>query len=223
MRVRERLGVTVRRQRQATRAMQVSLFGFFFVGLYELSVGVVVNAGLGILITNLPAILERDYDIPMDAGLTLWITAAVFLHAFGTVGLPHTEAFYGNVGWWDHLTHVVSSSIVAAAGYATARAFDEHHDDLSFPPLFMFALLLCITLAFGVLWELIEFAVGWIATLAGSPGSTLVIYGVQDTMLDLVYDAVGGLLVATWGTVYLTDVADAVRSRLAERARTRLS
>jgi len=217
MRVRERLGITKRRQEQASRIMQLSLFGFLFVGLYEMNVGIVVNAALGILITQLPAILERDYDIPMDAGLTLWISAAVFLHALGTVGLPHTEAFYGNVGWWDHMTHVVSSSIVAAAGYATARAFDEHHHDLHFPPSFMFAFLLCITLAFGVFWEVIEFAVSELATLVGSAESALTIYGVKDTMLDLVYDTIGGILVAVWGTVYLTDVSEAVRIRLSNR------
>jgi hypothetical protein len=217
MRVRERLGVTARRQRQVSRAMQLSLVGFLFVGIYELNVGVVVNAGIGLLITQLPAIIERDYDIPMDAGLTLWITGAVFLHAFGTVGLPHTEAFYGTVGWWDHLTHAVSSSVVAAAGYATVRAFDEHHRDIRFPPLFMFPLLLCITLAFGVFWELIEFGVSGFAAAIGSAEAALTIYGVQDTMLDLVYDAIGGVLVATWGTVYLTDVVAAMRRRLAER------
>lgn len=217
MRLRERLGITEARQRQATRVMQFSLVGFLFVGLYELNVGIVVNAAIGLLITQLPAILERDYGIPMDAGITLWITAAVFLHAFGTVGLPFTQAFYGNVGWWDHLTHAVSSSIVAAAGYATTRAFDEHRRDLRFPPRFMFAFLLCITLAFGVFWELIEFGVNGLAALLGSTESALVIYGVEDTMLDLVYNTIGGVVLAIWGTVYLTDVTTALRNRLADR------
>ena len=219
MRLRDTLHITPARQEQATRLMQVSLVGFLFVGIYELRVGVVVNACLAILVTELPAVLERDHDIPMDAGLTLWITAAVFLHALGTVGLPHTEPFYGNVGWWDHVTHVVSSSLVAGAGYATVRAFDEHHRDLHFPPQFMFALLLSITLAFGVFWEVIEFAISGLAALLGSSESALTIYGVQDTMLDLVYDAIGGLLVAIWGTVYLTDLVDAMQDKLASDPR----
>lgn len=217
MRLRDRLHISQARQEQTARLMQLSLFGFLFVGIYEMRVGVVVNAVLGILITELPAVLERDYDIPMDAGLTLWITAAVFLHALGTVGLPHTDAFYGNVGWWDHMTHAVSSSLVAGAGYATARAFDKHQRDLHFPPAFMFALLLCITLAFGVFWEVIEFAISGVAALIGSGESALTIYGVQDTMLDLVYDTIGGVIVATWGTVYLTDVAEAMQHKLAEK------
>jgi hypothetical protein len=30
--------------------------------------------------------LERDYAIPMDPALVLWLTTAVFLHALGTLG-----------------------------------------------------------------------------------------------------------------------------------------
>jgi hypothetical protein len=214
MRVRDYLGIPERRQQQAARAMQLSLVGFFFVGLYRENPGIVVNSGLGFLITYLPAVLEQDYDIPMDAGLTLWITVAVFLHALGTVGLPGSDgSFYGPGGlaWWDHLTHVLSSSLVAAAGYATVRAIDEHNDDIYLPPKFMFVFLLLFVMAFGVLWELIEFAVAIVGSMAG--GKILTIYGADDTMLDLVFNTIGGVIVAIWGTAYLSDVTRAIRSR----------
>ncbi|MFB6070433.1 MAG: hypothetical protein ABEJ76_05360 [Halanaeroarchaeum sp.] len=217
MRVRDLVGITRQRQRQATRLMQLSLVGFLFVGVYEFNLGVVVNAALALIVTQLPAILERDYDIPMDAGLTLWITAAVFLHALGTVGLPGMATnFYASVGWWDHLTHGLSSSMVAAAGYATARAVDEHVEDLYFPPKFTFAYILSVTLAFGVFWEVIEFAVGGLSQFVGT-NSALTQYGVGDTMLDLVFDAVGAVIVATWGTAHLVDVSEALRARLESR------
>ncbi|WP_232686060.1 hypothetical protein [Halobacterium zhouii] len=215
MRVRERLGVAERRQRQATRAMQLSLVGFLFVGLYRGNVGITVNAGLALLVTYVPAVLERDYGIPMDAGITLWITAAVFLHALGTVGLPGIGGkFYGPDGipWWDHLTHALSSSIVAAAGYAVARALDEHNTEVYLPPKFMFVFLLLFVLAFGVLWEVLEFAVTALAGVLGT-GAVLTIYGVNDTLLDLVFNTVGAVVVAVWGTAYLTDVATAIRAK----------
>jgi len=219
MRLRDRLGISKRRQRQATRAMQLSLVGFVFVGFYETNPGIVVNSALGLLITYVPALLERDYDIPMDAGLTLWITSAVFLHALGTVGLPGSETtFYGPGGipWWDHLTHALSSSLVAAAGYATVRALDEHHDDIVLPPKFVFVFLLSFVMAFGVFWEVIEFAVMHLDAVFG--GSVLTIYGIGDTILDLVFNTIGGVLVAIWGTAYLTDVSSAVRERISNRA-----
>jgi hypothetical protein len=214
MNLRTRLGISRHRQEQLSRFFQLSLVGFLFVGLYEMNLGVVVNAGVALAITGLPAVLERDYNIPMDAGLTLWITTAVFLHAFGTVGLPGMGAsFYQSVGWWDHLTHALSASVVGGAGYATARAFDEHIEDLYLPPTFTFAFILTIVLAFGVGWEVLEFTLDELAGAIGAPPA-LTQYGVGDTMLDLIFDAAGAVVVAVWGTAHLTDVSEAIRQRL---------
>jgi len=214
MRLRDRVGLSEHRQGQLSRAMQLTLVGFVFVGFYRMNPGIIVNSGLGLLITYVPAALERDYDIPMDAGLTLWITAAVFLHALGTVGLPGSSTtFYGpgGISWWDHLTHALSSSLVAAAGYATVRGLDEHHADIDLPPKFIFVFLLLFVMAFGVAWEVIEFVVGYLGSVMG--GNILTIYGIEYTILDLIFNTLGGVLVAVWGTAYLTDVSAAVRDR----------
>ena len=213
MRIREYLHVSPRRQQQLSRAMQVILVGLIFIGLDRGNPGIVVNASVGLGVTYLPAILERDYQIPMDAGLTLWISSAAFLHALGTVGLPGSETnFYAGIWWWDHLTHALSSSVVAAAGYATVRALDEHTDAIYLPPRFMFVFILLFVLAFGVFWEVIEFAVSGVAALTGT-GSVLTQYGPDDTLLDLVFDAIGGLIVAIWGTAHLSDVVGAIQTR----------
>ena len=214
MRLRDRLGITPATQRRLTRAMQVVLVGLIAIGLDRGSVGIVANGAIALAVTYLPAVLERDYQIPMDTGLTLWITTAVFLHALGTVGIPGSElSFYQSVWWWDHLTHTLSSSVVAAAGYATVRAIDLHTEEVYLPWQFTFVFVLLFVVAFGVLWEVIEFAVGGVATLLGS-GSILTQYGLEDTLLDLVFDTIGGLVVAVWGTAYLGDVIGALTRRL---------
>jgi len=214
MRLRDWIGFSDRRQRQLTRAMQVLLVVIIGLGLERGNLGIVVNATIGLGVTQLPAVLERDYHIPMDSGLTLWITTAVFLHALGTAGLPGSETnFYRSIPWWDHLTHTLSSSIVAAAGYATARAVELHSDAVSLPGRFMFVFILLFVLAFGVFWEVIEFGVAGIAALSGTQ-SVLTQYGLEDTMLDLLFDTLGGVVVAVWGTAHLTDVVGALAARL---------
>ncbi|WP_251328501.1 hypothetical protein [Haloplanus pelagicus] len=213
MRLRDRLGLSTRRQRQLSRVMQVSLIGLVFVGLYEGNAGIVLNAAIGLGVTHLPAVLERDYQISMDPALTLWITAAVFLHALGTAGLPGAAVnLYRSVWWWDHLTHTLSSSIVAATGYATARAIELHSDGVSLPDRFMFVFILLFVLAFGVFWEVIEFGVTVVASLTGTR-SILVQYGLDDTMLDLLFDTLGGVIVAVWGTAHLTDLVGVLSDR----------
>ena len=217
MRLRDRLRVGQRRQKQAAWAMEIGLVGILSVGLYQGSTTVVVNAGVGLFVTQLPPVLERDYDIPMDPALTLWITSAVFLHAFGVLGLPGSETnLYGSVPWWDHLTHALSASVVAGVGYATARAFDAHTEDIVLPPRFTFVFILLFGLAFGVFWEVIEFGLGEAARAAGNR-ALLTQYGLDDTMLDLVFDTIGAVIVAVWGTVHLTDVAGYIEQQLDAR------
>jgi hypothetical protein len=214
MRFRDRLGIDEAFQRRVTRLMQLTLVGLLFVGVERRNPGIVVNTLVGLGVTQLPALLERDYGIPLDAGLTLWITTAAFLHALGTVGIPGTEGtFYRSTTWWDHMTHVLSSSVVAAAGYITVRALDEHNPDIVIPSRFMFVFILSFVMAFGVVWELLEFGIGVVTASLGS-GGFLIQFGVDDTMLDLLFNTAGGFLVAVWGQAYLTDVAGTVREKL---------
>jgi hypothetical protein len=170
MRVRDRLNVSERRQVQVTRAMEVGLVVVLLAGLYRRNIGIVLNSAIALAVTFFPATLERDYDIPMDAGLSLWITSAVFLHALGTLG-PYQSGMTVMGIAWSNMTHTLSSSLVAAIGYATTRAIDEHTEDVYFPPQFTFVFI-------------------------------------------LVFDIVGGVLVALWGTAYLSDVVGALTDRL---------
>jgi hypothetical protein len=218
MRLRERIGIDERGQRRLAHLMEFALVGMFFVGLERGDTGILVNTAVALGVTQLVPVLERDVGIPMDPALVLWITAAVFLHALGTVGIPGTglTSFYRQVWWWDHMTHALSASVVAAAGYATARAVDLHSEDVSLPPRFMFVFILLLTIAFGVLWEVIEFAIGEAAAvLGGAP--VLTQFGLRDTLLDLVFDTVGAIVVATWGTAYLSDVVGAIADRFEAR------
>lgn len=100
------------------------------------------------------------------------------------------------------MTHTLSATIVAGAGYATVRALDEHEDSLTIPPTFLVVFVLVFVLAFGVLWEILEFGSAGIAqVLGGEP--VLAQYGVTDIVLDLGFDAVGAVILAVLGSDYL--------------------
>jgi hypothetical protein len=187
--------------------MQVGIALILLVGLARRNVSVVVNATFALAATALPAVLERDYRLPLDAGLTLWITAALFLHTLGMLGL------YDGVWWWDHLTHTLSATIVAAVGYVTARAVDESSEDIYLPRPFLFVYIVLFTLALGVLWEVLEFAARGGAELFGLD-PVLVQYGLSDSLLDLVFDAVGAVVVALFGAGVFDGIATTLADRL---------
>ncbi len=198
---------SMRTQRRLTRLMQLVLVGLVAYGLVDGQPKAIVNGSVALLITFFPALLERNYDLPLDPWLGLWITAAVFLHTLGSAGL------YGQIDWWDHLTHALSASLVAGVGYTAARAVDLHADDIHIPSRIAFVYIFVLVMAFGVIWELFEFALD---IIAASTGVTMPLaqHGLDDTVRDLMYNSLGALLVGTFGQVYLTDVAETVRERL---------
>ncbi|MDG5761985.1 hypothetical protein QA600_21965 [Natronococcus sp. A-GB1] len=204
--LRDRLGIAPRRQRQASRAMQVVLVLVLVWGLYVRDLPTIANAAVALAITFVPAILEREYDLPMDVGLVLWITTAVFLHALGSAGL------YDAIDPWDHLTHALSASVVAAAGYAIFRAVHVHTDRVYIPPKVMAAFILVFVFAAGVVWEILEFVIDQSAIVFGLD-AVLAQYGINDTIVDLIFNAVGAVIVTLWGTAYLTDVSDSLSER----------
>lgn len=201
---------TPRRQRLASRAMQVVLLGLFAVGVWDRDPKVMLNTGVSVLITFLPALLRRNYRLHLDPGLAVWVTAAVFFHTLGSAG------FYGYFGWWDHLTHALSASLVAAVGYITVRAIDLHTDEIHLPSRVMFGYILIFVLAFGVFWELFEYGLDEFAAATGimPPLSQL---GLDDTVKDLMFNSLGAIVVATFGQLYLSQTAAQLRDMLLAR------
>jgi len=187
--------------------MQVLLAAIVAYGAVFGQPKAITNGGLGLFVTFVPAILKRNYDMPLDPWLGVWITSAVFLHTLGSAW------FYAQIPWWDHLTHALSASLIAGAGYTTLRAVDLHSDEISIPSRFAFVFILVVVLAFGVVWELFEFALDIVADETGI-SMPLAQFGLDDTVLDLMYNSVGALIVATFGQAHLTGVAERVREAL---------
>lgn len=180
-------------ERLAVRTLQAGIVAALLVGVAARNVGVAVNALVALGVTLLPGVLARDYRVHLGPRLTALLALAVFLHVVGMIGL------YESVFWWDHLTHSLSALLVAAAGYATVRAFDRYSDDVYLPGAATTVFVLAVTLALGVLWEVLEFGARALAFAVGAD-PVLIQYGLDDTMLDLVFDAVGALAVALFGT-----------------------
>ncbi|QCC50240.1 hypothetical protein [Halapricum salinum] len=175
--------------RRIVLALQAALVVVLLVGIGLRNTSVVVNATFSLAVTLLPALLARDFGVHFDPWLVLWITLAALLHSLGMVGV------YESVWWWDHLTHAFSAALVTAIGYAIVVAVDRHSETVHLPRAFLWLFVFLLTVAVGVVWETMEFLTRELARVAGMR-PVLIVYGVEDTILDLVFDCVGALLAA---------------------------
>ncbi|WP_232703228.1 hypothetical protein [Halobacterium wangiae] len=194
---------SVPNQRRITRAMQLVLVGMITYGFLTGNPKAVMNGSVTLLITFVPAMLERNFGLPLDPWLALWVTTAVLLHSLGSSGL------YSHIEWWDHVTHALSASLVAGVGYTTARAIDLHHEDINIPREVAFVYIFVVVLSFGVVWELFEFGLDIVATQTGLQ-MPLAQHGLDDTVNDLMYNSLGALVVAVFGQAHLVGVAEGV-------------
>lgn len=197
------------------QGLQLVLVGLIGYGAVIGNGGLVVNGLLALPFVFLPRILEWRYDHPVDPRVSVWITAAALFHAIGFLGFYSVQS--GPLSWYDQFAHALTGSFVAGVSYALIVALDESSTRIQFPKEFRFVFTLCLILAFGVAWELLEFGAGGLASMMGSK-SALVQYGIDDIVLDLTFNTLAAVVVALWGTQYFRDLT-AIAVRRAPRTR----
>lgn len=198
MTVGDALRLSDSQERLIARGLQFVLVGLLVFGVATIRVEVVVTVGIALGVTILPALLRREYGYSMDAGLLLWITVAMVLHIAGALGL------YEQYQWYDEVTHAVSATLIAGVGYASFRALELHYDDIDVPSEFRAVFIVVFVLAAGILWEVLEYALGGLVT----------VYGIDDIATDLMFNAVGAMVVAVWGTGYVRNLVGFFSDRL---------
>jgi hypothetical protein len=200
--------------RVVVRLLQTALVGLLGYAALTVDPGLFTNVAMSLVVAFLPDLLDWRHGHRLRPVLALWIAVAAFLHALGALG-P-----YETVPWYDHVTHTLSATLVAGVGFAVVVAIDREHDGVQIPARLRAVFILLFVLAFGVLWEIAEFASGGLAALVGGEPA-LAQYGLEDIVLDLVFNTAGAVVVALWGTGYFREVSRLLAERIdhAERSR----
>lgn len=177
--------------RLISRGMQAGMVAVILGGIVTWNLAWVPAALVSLLISEIPSILRRDLSIVLPVELNLWIVLALFLHVIGGV-----SGFYDNLPGWDHITHAMSSSLIAALAFGAVVALDKYVESIYLPDSFLALFILMFTMAMGVVWEIMEYIID------GLTGSFMQ-YSLSDTMVDLLFDSFAGLVVAAYGAYYL--------------------
>lgn len=179
------------RLRLLSRAMQAGMASVAVAGVLTGNLTWVPASVVSLFVSEVPSILRKDLKLVLPVELNFLVVLALFLHVVGGF-----SGFYDDVPGWDHITHGFSASLVAMLGFVAVVTLDKYVDSICLPPRFLVFFLVMFTMAFGVLWEIMEFATD---QLLGSRMQ----YGLDDTMRDLLFDCFGGFIVASIGAHYL--------------------
>ncbi|WOX56340.1 hypothetical protein R6Y95_03140 [Methanoculleus palmolei] len=156
--------------------------GEYFLGL---------SAGVAFLLTMAPSLMTRNLRLCLPWEVNLFIAVSLYLHVMG-----HIAGYYVSLApYYDKVTHFVSSITVALlALFLAALAEHRGYVRLTTPAIIVF--ILVFTLAAGAVWEIYEFAVDQVFDMNLQHGNT-------DTMLDLIVDLAGAVIVACFTAIAL--------------------
>lgn len=140
-----------------------------------------------LILSLIPAMLKRNYQITLPLTLDLLITLSLFFHFAGEI-----LSGYSKIPHYDTFTHFISGLTVAFLAFIIIYILHVYWDGLIMDKYAMAFLVIFCTIAMGVVWEFIE----WISDLLFS---TSVQWGYDDTIKDLAMDTIAGVIVALTG------------------------
>lgn len=170
-----------------------------YKGDYLFTVMIILAVGISII----PSIVQRSYRITLPFELDLLVTLSIFLHTF----MGEWLNFYNRVWMYDKLLHVYGSAVIALLAFVIT--YSLHYTKkvrLSIPLIGFFTVT--FAMAVGGIWEIGEFAID---RLFGKETQN----GLADTMWDMIYDLLGGIVVAMLGMIYVKFSKPGTRKKLA--------
>lgn len=149
------------------------------------------------LLTLLPAILHRRYNVLIPAEFQLVSAAFVFLSLF----LGSAADFYYRYWWWDLILHSGSGFLLGIVGFLAVFLLNQtDRIPVGMKPMFTCFFAVTCAVFLGVVWEIFEFTVDQIWPSINMQSNET---GVVDTMQDLIVDTIGASVVAFMGGAYL--------------------
>ena len=171
--------------------------------MLEIGKGLWLNVALATLIllsTFLPALFARRINVHIPPEFEVLTIAFIFASLF----LGEARDYYSRFWWWDIALHTTSGGLLGVLGLLLVYVLNETpRIDLHMRPAFVALFAFCFALAVGAAWEIFEFSMDQFfgmnmqKPMLGDPS------GLTDTMVDLMVDALGALLVAVAGYFYM--------------------
>ncbi|KRS14401.1 hypothetical protein XM53_01355 [Roseovarius atlanticus] len=122
--------------------------------------------------------------------------AVVVIFVAATLFLGEVFDFYERFWWWDIAMHGTSAVAFGLIGFVFVFMMFQG-DRFAAPHLQLSFLAFCFAMTIGTVWEIFEFA------MDQTFGLNMQKSGLQDTMGDLIINAIGALLGAAAGYGYL--------------------
>ena len=159
----------------------------------------VIAVGI-LVITFIPLLLEKRFRVFIPPPFQLLAIAFIFASLF----LGEIHDYYNRYWWWDIALHTSSGLLLGVIGFLLVYVLNEtENTGVHIKPGFIALFAFMFAVAIGALWEIFEFLMDtFLGTQMQKPmlGDSS---GLTDTMIDLIVDALGALIISVYGYIHL--------------------
>jgi hypothetical protein len=163
------------------------------IGLVTGNVLALFVAGAALGLTFLPQFLASRVSLALPNSFL----AAIALFVLATIYLGEMHDFYNRLWWWDLALHGTSAMGFGIIGFLLILMLFEG-DRYAAPPWALGVLSFCVAMTVGTLWEVFEYVMDQSFDLSMQKS------GLDDTMSDIIVNALGAALAGLAGVAYLT-------------------
>ena len=163
-----------------------------------------IQCCLGIVVMGLPSIVEKKFSVDIPN----YMCVIYFIFLYCSIYLGDVRNFYYIIPHWDTILHGFSGAMLGALGFTLVKILnDSERIHVVLSPIFICLFAFCFALASGVIWEIYEFCgdsmLGLNMQKYRLADGTLLIgkEALSDTMIDIIIDTVGALIVVICGYV----------------------
>jgi uncharacterized membrane protein YjdF len=158
-----------------------------------------------ICITFIPFLAERRFRVHIPPQFQLLGIAFVFASLF----LGEMRDYYTRFWWWDIVLHTASGLLLGTVGFLLVHVLNEIEKiGMHLKPGFVAFFAFLFAVGLGALWEIFEFSMD---TFFGTNMQKPMLNdpsGLLDTMVDLIVDTAGALVISLFGYYHLKVVGN---------------
>lgn len=186
----------MRREDKVRVGIYLSYFVFIVViGTASYFVSNVLDFALSLLALLLmfsPALIRKDFRADFPSLIDTLILVYLFLGTY----LGSFKSFFEEIWWWDILLHLLMGINIALISFSIIFRLKEAKAHVQLSPFMIASFSFAISMAAGGIWEIIEYIL-----------DTFFGFELQqphpDTMIDLIFVFIGGLVVSAGGYLYV--------------------
>lgn len=173
----------------------VLLFSGAIVAYINSQLEVAFVAFLMLVVSLLPHYLKGVHHLHVP--LVFIYSSIVFI--FASVGLGQFSMFYDKFHWYDAFLHFISATVIGIVGFLIIYIFYATNR-LRIPRFLVILFSFSFAMMIGGMWEIFEFFVDM------TFGTNLQVSSLEDTMVDMILNAGGAILVSIIGYLYLIKI-----------------